>query len=178
MPRGRTGFARGGIKPPQRQISNSQLTGEVDGLVTSSAAIVKAAYNFFFQLTANAATLVRTRGELSVRVAAAAAGNSITRGAMGMIVASTDAATIGVTAVPGPLSDATNDWFVWVPFTLMHDSVLTEFDSKFVATVPFDSRGMRKMKNGEAVVIVLEVESDLSGSAIDSAFVARVQTKL
>ena len=178
MPRSRGQFSRGNIRAPQRQIANFAITAELDGLVTSSAATVKGAFTVGLALTEAAATLVRTRGMLAVRVAAAAAGNSITRGALGMIVVSQDAFDIGLTALPGPLSDSQNDWFLWVPFTLMHDDQLAEFDSKFVASVPFDSRGMRKLKFGDVLAAVLEVDSDLSGSALDAALVLRTQTKL
>ena len=100
------------------------------------------------------------------------------RGAFGQIVVSEDAASIGVTALPGPLSDIENDWFVWVPFTLAFDNVLTEFDSMYFQQVTFDSRGMRKLKKGDGLVSMLEVESDLAGDSIDSNVSFRQQFKL
>ena len=177
MPRfRRQGFGRGSVAP-KRQIGNSGFTAEIDG-GTSVIGIVKLAYNFGFVAAVDALTVVRTRGEFGVRIAAAAAGDTILRGALGMIVVSSDAFAVGVTAVPGPISDVGNDWFVWAPFNLLYDDVVTEFDSKYVATVPFDSRGMRKMKIGQNIVVVLEVEADRAGSSIDSSVSLRLQFKL
>ena len=173
----RRGFSRTGVRPPQRQIANDAFDAEVDGLVTIIGT-VKAAYTFGLALVESAATLVRSRGEFSVRIAAAAAGNTIIRGAFGMIVVSTDALAIGVTALPGPLSDGPNDWFVWVPFTLIGDDTLSDAETQFTRTIVFDSRGMRKMKSGDALAPVIEVVSDLAGNTIDSSFMVRHQFKL
>jgi len=177
MARRRGGFSRGGIRPPQRQIGNFAATGEIDGL-TSVIGVAKAVYSVGIATLLDALTIVRTRGELSVRIAAAAAGNTIMRGAMGIILVSSDAFGIGVTAVPGPLSDSGADWYVWVPFTLAFDDVIANNDSVYVAHVPFDSRGMRKSKGGDVSAIVLEVEADLAGNSIDSSFILREQFKL
>ena len=174
MPRlRRSGF---GVKPPQRQISNASLDAEIDGLVTV-VGLVKGLYTVGLATVTGALTIVRTRGVFSVRAAAAAVGNSITRGAFGIILVSTDAFAAGVGSVPGPISDDFNDWYVWAPFTLLHDDT-TPSDSPHVTTVQFDSRGMRKSKFGQVAVAVLEVESDLAGTALDSAFSMRNQVKL
>ena len=179
MPRRRSGSFSGRSRAPQRQIANFGLTAEIDGLTTSSAATIKGAFSFAVTLgNTDAATLVRTRGSLLVRAAAAAAGDSLVRGAMGMLVISEDALAIGVTAIPGPLSDVENDWFVWVPFSLAFDNTLTEFDSAYFDRVMFDSRGMRKLKQGDALIPVLEVDSDVSGNSIDATISFRMQFKL
>ena len=178
MPRQSRGSFSGRSRAPQRQIANFGLTAEIDG-VTTVAGIVKAVYSFFVVLGAtDAATLVRTRGSVIIRAAAAAVGDSLVRGAFGQIVVSEDAAAIGVTALPGPLSDVENDWFVWAPFTLAFDNTLTEFDSAYFDRVLFDSRGMRKLKKGDGLVSMLEIESDLAGDSIDSTVSFRQQFKL
>ena len=175
----RGGFTRGarGIPAPKRQIANFGLTAEIDGL-TTVVGIAKAVYTFGTQLAnTDAATLVRTRGMLGVRAAAVAGAANIVRGVFGIIVVSDDAAGIGVTAVPGPLTDSENDWVVWQPFTLLFDATIPS-DSPKAVNVAFDSRGMRKMKSGDVLTTVLEVESDIAGSAIDSAISWRQQFKL
>ena len=177
MPRARGSFS-GRSRAPQRQIANFGLTAEIDGL-TTVIGIAKAAYSFFVVLgNTDAATLVRSRGSVIIRASAAAAGDSLVRGAFGMIVVSEDAANIGVTALPGPLSDIENDWYVWAPFTMAFDNTLTEFDSAYFDRVVFDSRGMRKLKQGDGLVSILEVESDLAGDSIDSTVSFRQQFKL
>jgi len=173
MPRQRrTGF--GVTRAPRRQIANNAFTAEIDGVVTVIG-IVKSLFSGSLAVVESALTLVRTRGEFGFRIAAAAAGNSITRGAFGMIVTSSDAVIAGVASVPGPLSDSLNDWFVWVPFTVIHNASSQDAEYNFR---PFDSRGMRKLKFGEDLVPVLEIESDVAGSSIDASFSLRIQSKL
>ena len=177
MPRfRRQGFGRSGTAP-KRQIGNAAVSAEIDGL-TTTIGIAKAVYSFGLLVTVDALTIVRTRGQFGVRVAAASSGNSIIRGVLGLIVVSSDAFAAGIGSLPGPLSDSGNDWFVWAPFTLLFDDVIANNDSKYVTAVDFDSRGMRKMKFGQEIALILEVESDLAGSAIDSAVALRTQFKL
>ncbi len=99
------------------------------------------------------------------------------RGACGLIHVNSDAFAVGLAALPGPLTDSFNDWYMWAPFTLGFDNVLTEFDSKYIATVDFDSRGMRKVKPGDNAVFMLEAESDIAGDSIDVAYSFREQAK-
>ena len=177
MARGVGRFRGGGIPAPKRQINNAAFSGEVDG-VTTIVGIVKALGSDALQTAAGALTIVRTRGSLTVRAAAAAAGDSLIRGAMGIIQVSADAFGVGVTAVPGPLTDDGSDWYVWVPITLAFDNTLTEFDSKYIHSVNFDSRGMRKSKVGETSVVVFEFQSDVAGNSIDASYSIREQAKL
>ena len=115
MPRRGFSRGRGGIKPPQRQIESSANSGEMDG-VTTVVGFVKAGGTIGLSAT-QAGTIVRTRGSfMSKVVSGVPAGNSIIKGAFGIIQVSSDAFAIGITAIPGPFSDAGNDWFVWVPF--------------------------------------------------------------
>ena len=177
MARSFRGHGRGSLPAPKRQIANDSLEAEIDG-ATTVVGTTKAAYSFGLGLTSPAATLVRTRGQLIVRVVTPAAGENMVRGAFGMIVVSSDAFAIGVTALPGPLSDSGNDWFLWVPFALAFASTLTNHNSQYVAQINFDSRGMRKLKIGETLAPVLEFVSDVAGSTIDSCFSLRLQVKL
>ena len=172
----RGGFTRGarGVRPPQRQIISSAVTGEVDG-GTSAIGVAKFAGSTFFAI-GTSLTLVRTRGVVSARVSAFAGSSSIMRGVLGMIVASTDANGIGVTALPGPISDGENDWVVWTPFTLIHTGATSEgvfeMDRQLI-----DSRGMRKLKFGEVLAIMVELESDVAGNTIDLGYALRCQFK-
>jgi len=173
MPRSR-GFARRGIRPPQRQIQNFAITGEVDG-GTTVVGISK--HIGSVGVTGDeSSTLVRTRGVTSVRMSAFAGSVSITRVVLGGIVVSTDAFAVGVSAVPGPLSDSENDWFLWAPLTLLTTAATVEgvFEMDRVA---FDSRGMRKLKFGEVLAFVYEVESDTAGNNLDMAYALRQQFK-
>ena len=175
----RRAFSRGrsGIKPPQRQINNFAITGLMDGVVTV-AGVVKALGSGGVT-TLQSSTVVRTRGHFCSKVVGSVpAGNTIVRGAFGIIMVSADAFAIGVTAVPGPLSDSLNDWYVWAPFC----HLLQSGDDEGVALLAnvsqaFDSRGMRKVKPGDVSAVVVEYESDTAGSILDMGYTFREQAK-
>ena len=173
------GFPRRGrgTPAPRRQIGNLAIAGEFDGLTTIVGNIIALGSNAIATV-GDAATIVRTRGQFTVRCPAAAAGDSLIRGAFGIYVVTSAALAIGVTAMPGPLTDSGNDWYVWAPFTLAFDNTLTEFDSKYHVTVDFDSKGMRKTKAGDTSAVMLEIQSDIAGDSIDCAYVLREQVKL
>ena len=182
----RTVGRRGGFQAPKRQIANDGLTG---GLGTSIATIafgasvgpVKGGFSIFLSMTEPALTLVRTRGALVIEMLTSGGVTNEVTGAVGMIVTSTDAAAAGIVSVPGPLSDIENDWFVYEPFALATESANPPADSRVShAAFRFDSRGMRKLKFGEALVMVAEaVQLDATtGTVIRLASQFRIQSKL
>ena len=177
MARGRGSFS-GRAKAPQRQIANFAITGEIDGLVPV-AGLVKAQGSFGVGLgQTDAATLVRTRGQFMALRSSVPAAQVILRGVLGIIIVSTDAQAIGISGIPGPLTDSENDWVVWSPFTLLSGSS-ADFRAQGQSNrVDFDSRGMRKMKIGDVLSVVVEVEADVAGGAVDIGYAFRQQFKL
>ncbi len=177
MARRRSFVGGGAVRPPQRQISNLAITGLFDGVVPV-AGVVKALGTFGIATAEGALTIVRTRGQLMAFARTEAASDQIIRGALGIILVSSDAFAVGVTAIPGPLSDSLDDWYVWVPFNLMTANGAALGDEALVARENFDSRGMRKSKFGEVSAVVLELESDVAGASVDVSYAFREQTKL
>ena len=175
----RRAFSRGrsGIKPPQRQINNFAITGEFDGITTATAGVK--ALGTVGVTTLQSSTVVRTRGMFCSKVVSGVpAGNSIIRGAIGIIMVSSDAFTVGITAIPGPLSDSDNDWYVWAPFCHLLQSGDDEGIAIMAnAVVPFDSRGMRKVKVGDVSAVVVEYASDTNGTIFDGTYAFREQAK-
>ena len=103
-------------------------------------------------------TIVRTIGELLVVSDQLAAAETF-RAAMGFAVVSDQASAIGVTAVPTPITDAGSDlWFTfaasWGRFFFLSASAASVSQN----AVPFDSRAMRKVEDGQDVVAVIENE--------------------
>ena len=99
-----------------------------------------------------AETIRRTVGHLSISSDQEAALETPIA-AVGMIVVSDAAAAIGVTAIPGPLTDESDDgWFVW------QSAVITQGanTSRESRVFPFDSRGMRRVEQGFQIAVVLE----------------------
>jgi len=180
---GRSFRGRSGLPAPKRQIGNDGLSGT--GFVTmtvGASTLGNVGFNTFLLVTAIALTLVRTRGEFFARLRDSGGADNLITGAYGQIVVSENAANVGITAVPVPLTDIENDWFVWVPFTLHADAAVGQpLDSpSAIVRIPFDSRGQRKLKQGEALVSIVEIaQSDATtGTIIDFVHSFRNQSKL
>ena len=104
---------------------------------------------------ASPSTIVRTRGQLWVQ---SDVSNAQERpfGAMGFSVVSDQAAAVGVTALPAPISNEDSDLFFvyesWQAATVVSDAGFTNPMYQY----SFDSRAMRKIEDGDAIVVVLE----------------------
>ncbi len=109
-------------------------------------------------------TIVRTRGFLHIRSDQTAATENW-GASYGLAVVSDQAVAIGVTAVPTPETDKGSDlWFVYESiygqFTLGSQVAFTEVGY----FKDFDSRAMRKVEDGQDLIIAIETPS-ISGSA-------------
>ena len=106
------------------------------------------------------ATIVRTRGELWV-ASDQASSSEEPFGAMGFAVVSEQARVAGVTAVPTPITEEGSEkWFIW-------QSWLAYFATGQGVTwqrYSFDSKAMRKIADGDAIVVVLENASAVFGA--------------
>ena len=170
MPRFRRSGSFGGRSPaPRRQIFNTGITGEVDGL-TTVVGVAKVVGSVGIASGEAPVTLVRTRGRWNLSLAAVSA-VGIDRCVMGIIKVSTDAFAIGVTALPGPLSDVENDWLLWQPLINAHISVTGDQFNGDIES--FDSRGMRKLKEGDVLAVMFEMESDVAGTVYDIGYAFR-----
>jgi len=105
-------------------------------------------------------TVVRTRGLLTL------ASDQIANGenqwiAYGHIVVKVTAQAIGVTAVPTPLSEGEDDWFVYEEFAQQIGVSSATSVFKIGGFKEFDSKAMRKVDIGDTIVTA--VESAASG---------------
>ena len=138
--------------------------------------------SFGFLITVSACTLVRTRGWLTARVRTSGVANNQIQGALGLIVVSENAfSTGGLAALPIPLDDVENDWFVYQPFAFIPraaSTIANDLSANYMA--PIDSRGQRKLKEGDALAVLVEVlQSDATtGTIIDFSYALRMQCKL
>ena len=119
--------------------------------VAASGATLLASISF-----EEAQTIVRTRGQVSVRPTVTSADLSIV-GAVGICVVSAEALGVGITAVPEPFSDADwGGWMVWRSFSYRLEfgtnASLNFLDWNFEV----DSKAMRKVSSNEAAVVVAE----------------------
>ena len=172
---------RGSLPAPKRQIANDGVDAVNYQIITMGVAASGAVGLGSLTLTEPALTLVRTRGSFSMKVRTSGASLNGGNGAYGIIVASTQALAAGLASLPLPMTDIENDWVVWVPFTWFKDATGTNpADLGAHRHLAFDSRGMRKLKLGEALVGVVEVfqEDNTTGTIFEFASQFRMQLKL
>jgi len=110
------------------------------------------------------ATIVRTRGRLWVK-SDQIASTEEPFGAIGLAVVTDQAFAIGVTAVPTPITDASSDnWFLWEPWQAsMVAATQVGFSGDSWTGYELDSKAMRKVDDGDTVVVVLENTSGAHG---------------
>ena len=111
--------------------------------------------------TADSLTIVRMRGEFIAQLLAPTT-DGFRRCAFGICVVSENAAGVGISAIPTPVTDVAWDgWFVHRMFALIGESaspVVTELRYEI------DSKAMRKLDESDVVVGVVEV-TDEEGTA-------------
>ena len=102
-------------------------------------------------------TILRTVGTLMVSSDQLAASEDQI-GAFGMYIVNDVAATLGVTALPGPITDIADDgWYVYVPICQRFGfSDATGWNADFGLRYPFDSKAKRKMHEGTRAVLMAE----------------------
>ena len=99
-------------------------------------------------------------------------------GAVGLAVVSDQSVAIGVTAVPTPVTDIANDH--WLMYQLYMSNFL--FISGVASNVPvnrvweIDSKAMRKVDQGEDLIVV--AESTTPSAGYDITFGGRVLVKV
>ena len=105
-------------------------------------------------------TLVRTRGQLDVILAAASAAGDGYQGAFGIGVTTQAAVAVGITAVPTPITEQTWDgWLYWTPISV-HVGEATAGDKNWASgaqRTTVDSKAMRKLKEDQSIFAVWEV---------------------
>ena len=112
-------------------------------------------------------TIVRTRGLLSVRTDQTVATESII-GAIGIAIVNETAAALGVTAIPGSMSEPSWDgWFVHQMFIETWRFLTSAgFESRDSIQIPIDSKAMRKVQSDETMIVVIEGGSQGAGMQV------------
>ena len=109
-------------------------------------------------------TLTRTRGELLLFLQTASAALSGFQYAFGLCLVSQNAAGIGATAIPEPLTDLGWDgWFFHHQGALKSPATTIVSDlGAQVVRIPVDSKAQRKVRETDVVVAVLETVETVS----------------
>ncbi len=133
-----------------RRVPNYTWAGFVSAAAVSVPAATKVLLGTFTLSTSFDETMTRVRGHMDwVGIGAS--------GAFGMIVISSDAAAIGITAIPGPVTDVDNDdWFLWQPVSDSTQAIL-------------DTKAQRIVREGSVIAMVAENAHASTGATIQLA---------
>ena len=125
--------------------------------------------------TADGLTIVRTRGDLLIRLVTS---DAITSGfdvGFGMCVVSENAAGVGISAVPRPLDDpAWDGWFVY--WTGVVKGLIV--DNSASVRINIDSKAMRKIKDTDVVVAVAQGGTEIGAATLNMDLRSRILLKL
>ena len=98
-------------------------------------------------------------------------------GAIGMIVVSDQAISVGVTAVPHPIADGADDgWFMFQPFSQRFSFLdATGVQSHMVTQYMIDSKAKRVVHDGQSIALVIE---NVSTIGLTFGFVLRTLSQV
>jgi len=124
-------------------------------------------------------TVVRTRGLIGFK-SDQLAGTEPQAGAYGECVVSDQAAAIGVTAVPTPVTDDGSDlWYVYQRFFgEFAFTTAAGFENQAMIQYPIDSKAMRKVEDGQDLITVLETETTACSQGVVFMSYSRFLIKL
>ena len=110
--------------------------------------------------TETQATIVRLRGSLVAYLTATSAANDGFHCAIGVGLVSDEAFAVGVASIPGPLTEADNEIWMYHRFFDIHSPTATLASADVSQSVAFevDSKAMRKWDDDKTLVAMLEVE--------------------
>ena len=159
--------ARSGISRPRRKTAWTvgPVSG-VGGIVQTISASGKAGWVVTAVVASDGITLVRVRGEFMAFLSSTSTALDGFTGAIGICVVSSVAASLGITAIPGPI--AQDDWDGWLYHRYLSfksgdvidsgvSSEAGQVDSVSAATrFEIDSRAMRKLSIEDTIVGMME----------------------
>ena len=134
------------------------------------------------QVASGGVTVVRLRGEFTIWLRLATAiGDGFTAFALGVGVATTDAFSVGATALPSPTGDP--DWGGWWYYStygaLVSDSTTENFQGPMSAIrIPIDTKAMRKIQPNETIFAAIGLNTEIGTATADFVFRSRMLVKL
>ena len=105
------------------------------------------------------ATIVRTRGQVVIKLGTYVADLSIS-GAYGVAIVSSDAFAAGIASIPGPFDDADWDgWYVWRSFGGHYEVKGGESSLLGSWHYEVDSKAMRRIGPNQTLVMIAESQA-------------------
>ncbi len=106
-----------------------------------------------------AQTILRMLGEINIMATTAPAAFDACSIALGIGLVSTDAASLGSTAMPDPADEPDFPWLFWKSVGMRWNSTtIQDTDGSGYLRIPYDIRSMRKVKPRESLVIVAQYD--------------------
>ena len=155
----RAAVGRRFARVPRRGVDWTGVVSTSDVSLAASSKLLVA--TFVLSNPGQMETLTRVRGRISVT------GTVPVVGALGMGIFNDVAVGAGIASLPDPVTEiADNFWPLWVPIVSR---------STAEATVEFDSKGQRKIEEGNSIALIL---ANANASAAMSFFLSlRILTK-
>jgi len=158
-------FTRGrGRLGSTRQTTWIGITPTRNSIAAASTSVLVASLNAA-ALLLRPFTIVRTRAFWSVRSDQDTADETF-GAAVGMAVVSTQASAIGVTAVPTPETDQGSELFFLYELLMGEAIIGAGSENQNLLTQQIDSKAMRRVSEGEDLVVVLETPAIASSGLV------------
>ena len=168
MARFQRNFRRSSGSRPNRAWDG--FTSSVYSTLAASTSVIVAG----FISTVGDLTILRTVGQMSV-TSDQAAGLEDQIGALGMILVSNAAFSVGITAMPDPIADQSDDgWWMYQSFSQQGDQSL---GSSLPRTYPFDSKAKRTVE-GEGQTLAVIVSNASASHGIRFSMNFRILTQI
>jgi len=164
-------FQRTGAR---RRTSWTIGVGGITSLITGANTLV---FGTGAQAAQDGLTLVRTRGEVLLTMTGAARLDGFSQISMGICIVSENAAGIGATAIPAPSTDIGWDGWLWFWTGSMSVETFTAFDATNLR-IPIDSKAMRKFKNTDVMVGVIQAGTEVGTASLQATMQTRLLVKL
>ena len=100
--------------------------------------------------------------------------------ALGLCVVTENAFGVGITAVPTPLTDIGWDGWLWHWAGSVYgpSTTVTNAEGSANVRIPIDSKAMRKFKETDVMLAVLEVSAEVGAAVLTAKMVTRVLVKV
>ncbi len=127
--------------------------------------------------TEDGLTVVRTLGDLLVRLTTSDAITSGFNWGFGMCIVSQNAAGVGASAIPAPLDDvAWEGWFVHHQGTCK--GTISVGEGPAAVRVAINSKAMRKLGETDTIVAMFQSENEVGAATLNADLVSRILLKL
>ena len=170
--------SRGFVQTRAARRQKSWETGPGQGAVTTSSVSANQILGAGAQAQEDGLTLLRLRGRYSAFLTAVSAINDGYHGAFGIGIVTAEAFSIGVTAVPLPITDVGWDgWIFWSPVQLQAHVATAAGETEVSQEMEVDTKAMRKLRLGDTIYAVTEL-IEVGTAVISQAFDSRLLVAL